>query len=132
MRLYEFDGSDQGNTPENSLVTVLELIRNRFKGTDKTPTISTQALINLVRNTDKTFTLDNLIDANENDPAVSNIIQSFNEKTVTLNSAGAGEDIGDTVNPQNNQNSGGQFQQPVDTVDSMAKRAAKSRGASIS
>jgi hypothetical protein len=116
------------NTPESNLVTALELIRNRYKDKDKLPKISTQSLINMVLNTDKTFDYDALVSANENNPAVKNLIKSFNQDTVELRPAGEqADDEATTTNPEE----GDPTQQPVDTVDDMAKRAAKKRDASI-
>lgn len=114
------------NTPESNLVTALELIRNRYKDTKKAPTISTQSLINLVLNTDKTFDYDALVSAAENNSAVKNLIKSFNKDQVTLRHSEPDE-VTTTVSPD----TGEVTQNPVDTVDDMAKRAAKARGAAI-
>lgn len=127
MRINELIHSPK-NTPESNLVTALELIRNRYKDKDKLPKISTQSLINMVLNTDKTFDYDALVSANENNPAVKNLIKSFNQNTVELRPAGEyADDAATTSNPEE----GDPTQQPVDTVDDMAKRAAKKRDADL-
>jgi len=116
------------NTPESNLVTALELIRNRYKDQDKFPKISTQSLINMVLNTDKTFDYDALVAANDSNPAVKNLIKSFNKDTVDLRPAGEyADDDSTTSNPEE----GDPTQAPVDTVGDMAKRAGKKRDASI-
>ena len=74
MRLDEFIHSPK-NTPESNLTTALELIRNRYKDKQQPPKISTQSLINLVLNTDKTFDYDALVAANETNPALKNLIK---------------------------------------------------------
>ena len=126
MRLSEFTNEAQQSAPEGNLVTALELLRNRYKGTGETAKIRTQSLINLVLNTDKNFNYDALVAANENNPAVKNLIKSFNKNEVILNPADA-EDSATTTNPPE----GDATTSPVDTVDSMAKRAAKERNSDV-
>ena len=127
MRLCEF--ANDKNSPESNLVTALELLRHRSQDKSTPATISTKSLINLVLNTDKTFSYDALVDANENNPAVKNLIKSFNKDQVILAPlTGEDEDSTTTNTDGATQNT---FQAPVDDVSSMAKRAAKSRGAAI-
>lgn len=114
------------NTPESNLVTALELIRNRYKDKDQLPTISTQSLINLVLNTDKTFNYDALVSAAEENPAVKNLIKSFNKDQVTLR-----HDEPDEVTTTIAPDEGDPTQAPVDTVGDMAKRAGKKRDSEI-
>ena len=123
MRLREFDNSESDPSVA-SLVTALELIRNRYQHENKPPKISTQSLINLVINTDKNFNYDALVSANERSDTVRNLIKSFNRKYVELKSDA--ESDAPTTNVSDQATTG-----PVDTVASMAKRAAKERGASI-
>ena len=127
MRLNEFQHSPK-NTPESNLTTALELIRHRYKDKKQPPKISTQSLINLVLNTDKTFDYDALVAANENNPALKNLIKSYNKDYIEL--LPAGEDA-DTDATTTNTPDGEATQAPVDTVSNMAKRAAKTRGAAI-
>lgn len=129
MRLKEFTHGPT-NTPESNLLTALELIRHRYNDQNQLPKISTQSLINMVLNTDRTFDYNALVSANENNPAVKNLIKSFNRDYVELRSSGDEPDEEDvtTTNTPN----GDPTQNPVDTVDDMAKRAAKTRGAPIS
>jgi hypothetical protein len=129
VRLKEFTHGPT-NTPESNLLTALELIRHRYNDQNQLPKISTQSLINMVLNTDRTFDYNALVSANENNPAVKNLIKSFNRDYVELRSSGDEPDEEDvtTTNTPN----GDPTQNPVDTVDDMAKRAAKTRGAPIS
>lgn len=129
MRLREFIHSST-NTPESNLLTVLELIRNRYKDVPTSPRLSTQSLINMILNTDRTFDYDALVSANEKNPAVKNLIKSYNKDYVELHPAG--EDAEDETATTTNTPAGDPTQNPVDTVDDMAKRAAKTRGAPIS
>lgn len=123
MRLREFTTPTDSN-PESNLVTALELLRNRYKDRGQPPQLSTQALINLVLNTDKNFNYDALVDANKNNPAIQNLIKNFDKNTVTLKPF---DDEGDDITTNVDVNP----EAPTDTVDSMAKRAAKERGAAI-
>ena len=131
MRLREFAGD--ANTSESNLVTALELLRHRSQDKSAPATISTKSLINLVLNTDKTFSYDALVDANENNPAVKNLIKSFNQDQVVLAPLnGSDEDEYDSTTTNTNSADQNTFQAPVDDVSSMAKRAAKTRGAAVS
>ena len=125
MRLREF-AHGPTNTPESNLLTALELIQHRYKDQDKTPNVSTQSLINMVLNTDRTFNYDALASAVENNPAVKNLIKSFNKDVVELNPIGAEGDETTTVTPD-----GDATENPVDDVSSMAKRAGKKRDADL-
>lgn len=130
MRLHEF-APTTAPTPDTNLVTALELLRHRYNDKNKPAKISTQSLINLVLNTDKTFDYSALVDANESNPAVKNIIKSFNKEFVILNPLNGESDSDDTTTNAPEQGQQGAFQAPVDDVSSMAKRAAKERGAAI-
>ncbi len=123
MRLDEFTNST--NTPESNLTTALELIRHRYKDKKTPPKISTQSLINMVLNTDKNFNYDALVSANENNPALKNLIKSFNKDYVELRSA---DDTDDTDATTTNTDAN---KAPVDTVSKMAKRAGKKRNKSV-
>ena len=115
------------NTPEANLTTALELIRQRYKDQDKPAKINTQSLINMVLNTDKTFDYDALVAASENNPAIKNLIKSYNKDTVELRPDSELGDETTTIPP----GEGDPTQAPVDTVGDMAKRAGKKRDASI-
>jgi hypothetical protein len=125
VKINEFIHSPK-NTPESNLTTALELIRHRYKDKQQPPKISTQSLINLVLNTDKTFDYDALVAANENNPALKNLIKSYNKDYIELQPAGIDADTDATTT---NTPSGDATTAPVDTVSNMAKSAAKKRGA---
>ncbi len=125
MRLNEFIHGPT-NTPESNLTTALELIQHRYKDKEQSPKVSTQSIINLVRNTDRTFDYEALVQANETNPAVKNLIKTFNKDYVELNTVNDGEEDAPTTNVGDETTDA-----PVDTVANMAKRAAKSRGAAF-
>ncbi len=126
MRLDEFVHSPT-NTPESNLTTALELIRHRYKDKKQPPKISTQSLINLVLNTDKTFDYDALVAANTNNPALQNLIKSYNKDYIELRPAGEDNDSSATV--ENPKDQDVDPNAPVDTVSNMAKQAARKRNA---
>jgi len=126
VRLHEFNHGPT-NTPESNLLTALELIQHRYKDKEKVPNVSTQSLINLVRNTDRTFDYEALVQANETNPAVKNLIKSYNKDFVELNQIQPVEDETETTTNIGDETTDA----PVDTVANMAKRAAKTRGAAI-
>lgn len=126
MKINEFTHGPT-NTPESNLLTALELIQHRYKDKEKLPKVSTQSLINLVRNTDRTFDYDALAQANETNPAVKNLVKSFNKDTVELNPVQPAADDAETTTNVGDETTDA----PVDTVANMAKRAAKNRGAAF-
>lgn len=73
----------------------------------------------MVLNTDKTFDYDALVAANDNNPAIKNLIKRYNRDYVELRSADDVEDEEGYNEPD--------VDAPVDTVPKMAKRAAKKR-----
>ena len=79
----------------------------------------------MVLNTDKNFDYDALVAANENNPALKNLIKSFNKDYVELRSADDQEDEKSTTTNTDAR------QAPVDTVSKMAKRAGKKRNKSV-
>ena len=117
------------STPESNLLTALELIRNRYKDKKQPPKLSTHSLINLVLNTDKNFDYNALVDANTNNPAVQNIIKSYNKEYVEL--WPAGEDYDSSATVENPKGVDADPNAPVDTVGDMALRAGKKRDADL-
>ena len=79
----------------------------------------------MVINTDKTFDYDALVAAHEKNPAIKNLIKSYNKDYVELSPADELADQEGTTTTVGDETT----QAPVDTVANMAKRAAKSRGA---
>ena len=129
MRLREFASDD--SAPEANLVTALELLRHRSADKSAPATISTQSLINLVLNTDRTFSYDALVNANKNNPAVKNLIKSFNQDQVVLAPVTGNDNEDDSTTTNTDGVDQNTFRAPVDDVTSMAKRAAKTRGAPV-
>ena len=122
MRICELTTNPKNN-PESNLVTALELIRQRYNDKEQPPKISTQSLINMVLNTDKNFSYDALVSANDNNPAIKNLIKRYNRDYVELRGADEVEDEEGYNTPNTDA--------PVDTVPKMAKRAAKKRDSDI-
>lgn len=90
------------------LLTTLELLRNHASDKGMPPVISTNQLIDLVKQPGMSFTYASLVDAYKKEPAIKKIIKSFNREEVILSnpdgedefttSASVGVDLGtDTV-----------------------------------
>jgi len=95
MRLFEFD---QPETPDSNqvestanLITILNQVKGRAEDENTNPSISTAALINMVKNTGIQFDYMSLLDAYENNTAVKSLIKNFSEETVDL--AGSTDDV---------------------------------------
>lgn len=116
MRLRDIikEDTDAQNT---ILLSILSFIKKRASESGIGGKIKTKALINMVKNAgDKSFNYDTLAKANENNPAVKNLIKSFNQEEVIIGQ----NDPQDVFNPD-------QAKNPVDTVAQMAKKALNKR-----
>lgn len=127
MRIDEFI-SEKSNSPDGNLLTALELIRHRFKDKKLSPKIKTSSLINIIRNTDKSFDYDALVSIHETNPALQNIIKSFNKEEVILTPFGDEKDVDQ---PDDQVVSPDASQQTTNTVSNMARKAAKKRDAEL-
>ena len=95
MRLLEFDQSapqevDARAEGVATLLTILNVVIENAKNEDVDPSISTQALINMVANAGVMFDYNSLLDAYENNTAVNNLIKNFSKEKVEL--IGSSED----------------------------------------
>ena len=111
MRLDEFDQVAPVETNARvegiaNLLTVLNVVIEEAKNNDVDPSISTPALINMVKNTGVIFDYNALLDAYESNEAVSNLIKNFSKETVDLigsaedemdSTMGKGEDSGEAI-----------------------------------
>lgn len=119
MRFFEFD-EPEAVAPEAqtesiaNLLTVLNVVVGRAEDEDAHASISTPALINMVKNTGVQFDYDSLVAAYEKNSAVKNIIKSFNAETVELAGGPADVDVADGAG----EDSGA-------AIERIAKRVAK-------
>lgn len=95
MRLVEFDQSAPEEVDARAegiatLLTILNVVLENAKNDDVDPSISTEALINMVSNTGVVFDYNALLDAYENNTAVNNLIKNFSKEKVEL--VGSSED----------------------------------------
>ena len=119
MRLNEFD---QVAPEENdarvegiaNLLTVLNVIIEEARIEDVEPSISTSALINMVKNTGVLFDYHALLDAYESNQAVNNLVKNFSKEQVDL--IGSSDDAMDT--------SGDPGEDSSEAVARIAKRVA--------
>ncbi len=120
MQIKEILREDTNNAEAN-LITAINLLQNRANDTGGAPVISTQSLINLVRNTDQMFNYDALVQAHKNNDAVKNLIKSFNKDEITLSSVESYDEVDSGSDSKGNEH----------TVPSMAKKAGKSRSPNL-
>ena len=125
MLIREFADPKDGDA---NLVTILQFLRNRSHNKKLTPVISTQSLINMVKNQggSEWFTYDNLVAAQENNPAVHELIKNLDKEKVTLNGFGDETDASEVDQAEAAQNHAS-VSDPQKTVSAMAKRAAANR-----
>ena len=95
MLLYEFDQSapkevDARTEGIATLLTILNVVIENAKNEDVEPSISTEALINMVTNAGVMFDYNALLDAYENNTAVNNLVKNFSKEKVDL--IGSSED----------------------------------------
>ena len=125
MRIDEVSGSPAGDA---NLVTILQFLRSRAHNKKLTPIISTQSLINMVKNQggSEYFTFDNLVAAQENNPAIGELIKNLDREKVTLNGFGDESDASAVDQDQSNKDQV-KTPDPEKTVKAMAKSAMANR-----
>jgi hypothetical protein len=125
MLIKELHESTDGDA---NLITILQFLRNRSHNKKLTPTISTQSLINMVKNQggSEWFTYDNLVAAQNANSAVAELIKSLDNEKVTLNGFGDETDASEVDKAQASKNQA-KAPDPQKTVQAMAKRAAANR-----
>ncbi len=139
MRAAEFiiENEQSSNRSAGNLLSVLDVLRNRFSDAREEPKIRLDALINMVRATpgSEMFNVDSLVSAYEKNSAVKNIITGVEDDGTGVKHVFIRPAIGDLrtsdINISNQPDSdlsGNDFDSgPEVTVSKMAKRAAKKR-----
>ena len=124
MLIREFVESKDSDA---NLLTVLQFIRNRSHNKKITPVISTGSLINMVKNQggSEWFNFDNLVAAQQGNPAVAELIKKVDQDQVTLN--GFGDEVDAEEVEQAEPETSSKTPDPEKTVKAMAKRAASNR-----
>jgi hypothetical protein len=125
MRIDEVSGNPAGDA---NLVTVLQFLRNRAHNKKLVPVIATQSLINMVKNQggSEYFTFDNLLAAQDRNPAVKELIKNLDREKVTLNGFGDETDA-DVVDQEAANKEQATQPDPQKTVKAMAKSALANR-----
>jgi len=124
----ETDNTDT-NTADADLITTLEFLRNRAHNKKLTPVISTQSLINMVKNIggNEFFNYENLLSAQEQNPAVGEIVKNIDQDKVTLNGFGDETDADAVDQQEADKEHTGPTPDPQKVVGSMAKKALSKR-----
>jgi hypothetical protein len=126
MLIREFTETKDGDA---NLLTVLQFIRNRSHNKKITPVISTSSLINMVKNQggSEWFNFDNLVAAQERNPAVAELIKNVDREQVTINGFGDEMDAEEMNQEEPAASGASKTPDPEKTVKAMAKRAAANR-----
>lgn len=122
MKIREIIVESSATSNEN-LIQVLLYLKQRSEDNAETATLRTNSIIQLVRNAgDVMFNYRALTDAYESDPAIKNLVKTFNAETVTLKS-----DSDDTEEDFSSDDDDAANIPPEETVNTMAKSAANKR-----
>ena len=127
MRIVEVAGGLPDS--DDNLVTTLEFLRNRAHNKKLTPVISTQSLINMIKNQggSEFFGFENLMRAQETNPAVRDLVKNIDKEKVTLNGFGDETDADSIEQADTNSGTPPGQPDPQKTVKSMAKSALAKR-----
>jgi hypothetical protein len=121
MRLREFSSQENGSQYAN-LVSVLMFLKTSAQERGLSPKISTQSLINLVKNSGQpVFEFDDLLAAIEADPAVKELVKNANRDEVVIRA----EHDQDVSTDSDSESSS--IKNPEQTVKAMAKKALNRR-----
>ena len=123
MRLREFSSQENGSQYAN-LVSVLMFLKTSAQERGLSPKISTQSLINLVKNSGQpVFEFDDLLAAIEADPAVKELVKNANRDEVVIR-AEHDQDVSTDTDSDSESSS---IKNPEQTVKAMAKKALNRR-----
>lgn len=115
------DQNDSNDVDAANIVTALDLIRNRIKDSNLSYDIPVNIVLKLIQNTGiPGFSYHDLINSNENNPAIKNIIKNITPDHITF----ASDEEPTVSNPQEYE---GAVDNPEQTVSNMAKSAMKRR-----
>ena len=102
----------------NKVMSLLVFLKNRAEQTGAKPEISMDALSQMAQSVGISLTYDNFSTLVQSNPNFNALVSDFNQDTVVLNLAGDERTIATKADLD---------LEPVDKVDSMAKRALKKR-----
>jgi hypothetical protein len=102
----------------NKVMSLLVFLKNRAEQTGGNPEVSMAALVQLAQSVGVALTYDNFSTLVQGNPNFKALVSDYNQDTVVLNLAGDERTIATKADLDI---------EPVDKVDSMAKRALKKR-----
>ena len=111
----------EGNLDNSGLISILLYLKERADDDANSAELRTNSVIQLVRNSgEQMFDYQMLAAAFEQDPAVKNLIKSFNKETITLKSEydNAEDELAADQAPE---------MSPEETVQNMAQKATAKR-----
>lgn len=113
MRLFEVDESSLA-----SIIGILDFLKHRSADLEIPAVYDTETVINMIKHDGLYFDYAALVDANENLPAVQNIIKSLSKEEIVLHSDDEDEEI------DNDQEERAHGEEGQKHVAAMAKHAA--------
>ena len=119
MRISEILREGDPQKGSSVLLTTLELLRNHADDKESSPVLSTDSLLQLMKNSGVMFDYDSLVNAYKTEPAVKELIKSFNKDSITLHT-----DISDEFSMDSD---GNNMDLGTDTVARMAHKALAKR-----
>ncbi|MGY8867148.1 MAG: hypothetical protein ACKVJK_16245 [Methylophagaceae bacterium] len=117
MRLAEII-SEQQSDSSNKILSLLVFLQSRAEQTGAKPQISMSALSQMAHGVGVSLTYDSFSNLMQSNPSFKSLVSDFNAEEVVLNLAGDEQTIASKADLD---------LEPVDKVDSMAKRALKKR-----
>lgn len=118
---FEAQEEDLNSLQYGNIVTALSLLQKEVSDGKISSELPTAMVIRYIKNTGLTsFTFQDLITANENDPAMKNLVSNITKETVTFKT-----DVASSVENPDEFKQGSE--NPQNQISKMAKRALKRR-----
>ena len=124
MRARDFIRVTETSDDHSSIVTALSLIKSKVDQGELQAKLPVQFIVRLIQNTGLTsFTIDDLRAANEEIPAMKNIVKQITPDEIVF----VTHSYSSVTNPEEPQSKGAPVDNPEQTVANMAKSAMKRR-----
>lgn len=124
MRASDFIRVTETSDDHSSIVTVLSLVKSKIDQGELQAKLPVQFIVRLIQNTGlSSFTVDDLRAANEEIPAMKNIVKQITPDEIVFTT----HSYSSVNNPEEPEAAGAPVDNPEQTVANMAKSAMKRR-----
>lgn len=124
MRSSDFIRVAESGDEHSKIVTALSLVKSKIDQGDLQSKLPVHFVVRLIQNTGLAgFTAQNLIAANDEIPAMKNIIKQITPEEIVF----VTHSYSNVTNPEDAQSAGAPTNNPQQTVSNMAKSAMKRR-----